>query len=81
MDGRVDRRGVTLPLLFVAGKRQVPACARVAAVLVDIPIEWAGKALFGLPGVAAGLAVTTVLVLGALLAALSSRRSSGSRSG
>ena len=36
-----------------------------------MPVEWAGKALFGLPGVAAGLAVTTVLVLGALLAALS----------
>ena len=62
---------VTLPLLFVAGKRRFLPALALAALLVDIPVEWAGKVLFGLPGVAAGLAVTTVLVLGALLAALS----------
>jgi O-antigen/teichoic acid export membrane protein len=62
---------VTLPLLFVAGKRRFLPLLALAAIVVDVPIEWAGKALFGLPGVAAGLAVTTVLVLGALLAALS----------
>lgn len=62
---------VTLPLLFVAGKRRwLPALA-LGALVVNVPIEWAGKAAFGLPGVAVGLAVTTVLVLGALLVALS----------
>jgi hypothetical protein len=62
---------VTLPLLFVAGRRKwLPALA-VGALIVDVPIEWAGKLAFGLNGVAVGLAVTTVLVLGALLAILS----------
>ena len=62
---------VTLPLLFVAGRRRFLPVLALAAIVVDVPIEWAGKSLFGLAGVAAGLAVTTVLVLGALLAALS----------
>jgi peptidoglycan biosynthesis protein MviN/MurJ (putative lipid II flippase) len=62
---------VTLPLLFVAGKRKWLPFLAVGALIINIPIEWAGKELFGLTGVAVGLAVTTVLVLGALLAALS----------
>jgi peptidoglycan biosynthesis protein MviN/MurJ (putative lipid II flippase) len=62
---------VTLPLLFVAGRRKwLPALA-IAALVVDVPIEWLGKEAFGLTGVAVGLAVTTVLVLAALLAILS----------
>jgi hypothetical protein len=62
---------VTLPLLFVAGKRRwLPALA-VGALAVNVPLEWLGKMAFGLPGVAVGLAATTVLVLGALLVALS----------
>jgi hypothetical protein len=62
---------VTLPLLFVAGKRRwLPALA-VAALLIDVPIECIGSSRFGLGGVVAGLVVTTALVLSALLAAVS----------
>jgi hypothetical protein len=62
---------VTLPLLFVAGRRKWLPFLAVGALIVNVPIEWAGKAAFGLTGVAVGLAVTMVLVLAGLLAVLS----------
>ena len=63
--------GVTLPLLFVLGRRRPLPVLAVAALIVDVPIEWAARSAFGLTGVALGLAVTTVLVFAALLAVLS----------
>jgi hypothetical protein len=61
---------VAYPLLLVRGRvRWLPAVALVA-VLVHVPVEWAGRAAFGLGGIAAGMAVTTALLLGVLLAAL-----------
>ncbi len=62
---------VSLPLLFVVGKRRWLPLLALAALAVDVPVEWAGKEAFGLAGVVAGLALTTVLVLAAVLAALS----------
>jgi hypothetical protein len=61
---------VTYPLIFVRGRAGwLPALA-LAAVVLQVLIEWAARAAFGLGGVAAGLAVTTALVLVVLLAAL-----------
>src|SRR5262245_18969391 len=54
---------VTYPLVFVrAGARWLPPLA-LAALLVQVVVEWVASALFGLGGVAAGLALTTALVL------------------
>ena len=61
---------VTYPLVFVrAGARWLPPLA-LAALAVQVVVEWAGSAAFGLGGVAAGLALTTALVLGEILARL-----------
>ena len=61
---------VAFPLLFVLGRsRWLPALA-AAALLVQVPVEWAGRSAFGLAGLAAGLAVTTAAVLLVLLRAL-----------
>jgi hypothetical protein len=57
----------TFPLLFVAGRaRRLPWLAG-AALVVHVPVVWAGKALFELAGIAAALAVTNALVLAGLL--------------
>jgi hypothetical protein len=61
---------VAYPLLFVRGRARWLPAAAVAAVLVHVPVELAGRAAFGLAGLAAGMAVTTALVLGTLLFAL-----------
>jgi hypothetical protein len=42
----------------------------LAALGVQVLVEWGGRAAFGLAGVAAGLALTTALVLAVLLARL-----------
>jgi O-antigen/teichoic acid export membrane protein len=67
---------VAYPLLFVRGRaRWLPLVA--AAVLgVHTLVEWGARAAFGLAGVAAGLAVTTALVLVVLLGALGALRRS-----
>jgi hypothetical protein len=58
---------VAYPVLFVRGRaRWLPALA-VAALLVHVPVEWAGRAAFGLGGIAGGLAVTTGAVVVTLL--------------
>jgi O-antigen/teichoic acid export membrane protein len=61
---------VSYPLLFVRGRARWLPAAAVVALLVHVLLEWAGRGLFGLGGVAAGMAVTTALVLAAVLAAL-----------
>jgi hypothetical protein len=62
---------VTFPLLFVAGRERLLPALALAAVAIHIPLEWGLQALWGLEGVAVGLAVTTLAVVGALLALLS----------
>jgi hypothetical protein len=61
---------VAFPLLFVLRRtRLLPALALVA-LAVDVPVEWAGRAAFGLAGIAAGMAVTTAAVLVVILLVL-----------
>jgi hypothetical protein len=58
---------VAFPLLFVRGRaRWLPLLAALA-LGAHVLVEWAGRAAFGLAGVAAGMAVTTGVVLVALL--------------
>jgi hypothetical protein len=65
---------VAYPLIFVRGRaRWLPALA-VVVLLVHVLVEWAGRAAFGLAGVAVGLGVTTGLVLLGLLLALGAAR-------
>jgi hypothetical protein len=67
---------VAYPLVFVRGRaRWLPALAAVV-LLAHVLIEWAGRAAFGLGGIAGGMALTTVLVLVALLASLQALRRS-----
>jgi len=61
---------VSFPLVFVRGRaRWLPPLA-VAAVVLQVLVEWAARAAFGLAGVAVGLAVTTGAVLVVMLAAM-----------
>jgi hypothetical protein len=61
---------VAYPLVFVRGRaRWLPVLAG-GALLVQVLVEWAGRAAFGLAGIAVGLGVTTALVLAVLLASL-----------
>jgi peptidoglycan biosynthesis protein MviN/MurJ (putative lipid II flippase) len=62
---------VTFPLLFVAGRERLLPALALAAVGVQIPLEWGFQELWGLEGVAVGLALTTLAIVGALLALLS----------
>jgi hypothetical protein len=58
---------VAFPLLFVRGHaRWLPALA-AAALGVHVLVEWAGRAAFGLTGIVVGMAVTTSLIMVALL--------------
>jgi len=61
---------VVFPLLFVRGRARWLPLLAVAALLVHVPVEWASRALLGLAGIAAGMALTTGLVLVVLLSAL-----------
>jgi hypothetical protein len=61
---------IAFPLLFVLGRsRWLPVLA-AAALAAQVPVEWAGRAAFGLAGLAAGLALTTAAILLALLLSL-----------
>jgi hypothetical protein len=61
---------VAFPLLFVRGRaRWLPALA-LATLLLHTLVEWVARALLGLAGIAAGMALTTAGVLAVLLAAL-----------
>ncbi len=61
---------VTFPLLFVLGRVRLLPLLALAALAVQVPVEWAARAAFGLPGIAVGMAVTTAAVLVVLLHAL-----------
>ncbi len=66
--------GVTFPLAFVAGRtRGLPSIA-VVALLVQVPLAWAGAFLLELEGLALALALTTFFVLAALLVELGALR-------
>jgi O-antigen/teichoic acid export membrane protein len=65
---------IAYPLLFVRGRaRWLPAVA-VAALLVQVPLEWGMRSAFGLSGLAGGMAITTALALAALLVGLRALR-------
>jgi hypothetical protein len=65
---------VVYPLVFVRGRaRWLPVLA-LAAVGVQVLVEWLGARLAGLGGIAAGMAVTTGVVALVLLSALGALR-------
>jgi hypothetical protein len=61
---------ITFPLVFVRGRASWLPLLALAAIGVHVLVEWAGRGLFGLAGLAGGLAVTTWLVLAVVLASL-----------
>jgi hypothetical protein len=61
---------VAFPLVFARGRARILPLLAVVALLVHVPIEWVGKELFGLGGLAAGMAVTSALVLVGILSTL-----------
>ena len=63
---------VTFPLLFVRGRARLLPLLALSALVVQVPVEWAMREAFGLAGIAGGMAITTGLVLGALLWSLGS---------
>jgi len=65
---------VTFPLIFVQGRARWLPVAAAAALLLHVLVEWAGRSAAGLAGLAAGMAVTTGLVLAVLLGALHALR-------
>jgi O-antigen/teichoic acid export membrane protein len=65
---------VAYPLVFVRGRAGWLPLLALAAVGVQVLVEWALQAAFGLAGVAIGLGVTTALVLLVLLYSLGALR-------
>jgi hypothetical protein len=61
---------IAFPLVFIRGRAMWLPLLAIAAVCLHVLVEWAGRGLFGLAGLAAGLAVTTWLVLAVVLASL-----------
>ncbi len=59
---------VAYPLVFVRGRAHWLPLLAGGVLLAQVLVEWAGRAAFGLTGVAVGLGVTTALVLVVLLA-------------
>lgn len=65
---------LTFPLLFVAGAgRRLPLLA-LLTVIIQVPVAFLGQVTLGLDGLALALAVTTAVVLGALLIDLDALR-------
>ena len=64
---------LTFPLLFVAGRRRALVPLAAGAVALHVPIALGLREWLHLPGLAAALAVSTFLLVGGLLAALSWR--------
>jgi hypothetical protein len=58
---------VTFPLAFVAGRTRGLPWIALAALVLQVPLAWAGSELFGLDGLALSMGVTTLAILGALL--------------
>jgi len=67
--------GVTFPLMFVQGTsvRRLPLIA-IGAVVIQVPIAFAGQILAGLDGLAIALAITTGLAVAAMLDGLGALR-------
>jgi hypothetical protein len=61
---------VAYPLLFVRGRARWLPLLAVGALGAHVLIEWGGRRLGGLGGVAGGMAVTTACVLAVVLADL-----------
>ena len=64
---------VAYPLLFVVGRMRGLVLLGVGALLVQVPLAWGFRELWGLDGIALSLGVTTALVLVGVLAELSLR--------
>jgi hypothetical protein len=64
---------LAFPLIFVVGRhgRLVPIA--LGAFAVHVPLAWGLSRAFEMPGIAVALAISTLLVLGALLLSLSPR--------
>jgi hypothetical protein len=58
---------VTFPLAFVAGRTRGLPWIAVAALVLQVPLAWAGSKLLELDGLALSMGLTTLLVLGVLL--------------
>ncbi|HLM35323.1 MAG TPA: hypothetical protein VK278_06055 [Gaiellaceae bacterium] len=65
---------VAFPLLFVRGRTSWLPLLALAVLVLHVLVEWILRAVFGLAGVALGMAVTTVVVLAALTAVLGAVR-------
>jgi O-antigen/teichoic acid export membrane protein len=65
---------VAYPLVFVRGRARWLPGLGVAVLGVQALLDWGARAVFGLGGIAAGLAVTTALALAVLLAKLGALR-------
>ncbi len=61
---------VAYPLVFVAGRGRFLPLLALGALGAQVLVEWGARGAFGLAGVAAGLGLTTALVLALLLATL-----------
>jgi hypothetical protein len=61
---------VTFPLAFVSGRTRGLPWIALAALGLQVPLAWAGASWLELDGLALALALTTILVLGALLTEL-----------
>jgi hypothetical protein len=64
---------LAFPLVFVVGRHAVLVPLALGAVAVHVPLTWGLREAFRMPGIALALALSTFLVLGALLLALSPR--------
>jgi hypothetical protein len=62
---------LTFPLLFVLERSRGLVAIAVGGLALSVPIVLAGRELARLPGIAGALAVSTALVLAALLVAVS----------
>jgi hypothetical protein len=65
---------VAFPLLFVLGRTRWLPLIAVAALGLQVVVEWAARAAYGLAGIAGGMAVTTAAVLVVLLVILQALR-------
>ena len=64
---------ITYPMLFVMHRTRLLIPLALGAIVVDIPISFAGRAWGGLTGVALALGISTLLLVLALMWALSPR--------
>jgi hypothetical protein len=58
---------LAFPLVFVTGRTRALPWIGLVALVLQVPLAWLGAELFELDGLAVSLAVTTLLVCGALL--------------